>query len=133
MSLTEDSSKVSFSSGIKKLTNFKLDLHIDGTIRPVAQAPRRILFNLRKKVDKEIAQWLASDIIEPVYGPTPWVSPVVVVPKPNGDVRLRVDTSTANKAILRERAPIPTIDEVLQELTSSQHFSKIDLRGIPSD
>ena len=41
------------------------------------------------------------DIIEPVEGPTPWVSPVVVVPKQNDEIRLCVDMRRANEAIFR--------------------------------
>ena len=59
------------------------------------------------------------DIIEPVEGPTPWVSPVVVVPKQNDEIRLCVDMRRANEAIIRERYPIPTVDEVLQSLNQS--------------
>ena len=55
------------------------------------------------------------DIIEKVQGPTPWVSPIVVVPKPSGGIRLYVDMRKANDAIVRERYPIPTVDEVLQD------------------
>ena len=50
------------------------------------------------------------DIIEIVSGPTSWVSPVVVVPKPSGDIRLCVDMRQANMAVKRERFPIPTTD-----------------------
>ena len=48
-----------------------------------------------------------------VDGPTPWVSPVCMVPNPNEEIRLRVDMRRANEAIPRERHLIPTIDEVL--------------------
>ena len=49
----------------------------------VAQPVRRTPFSLREKV-KKIEELVAMDIIEPVEGPTPWVSPVVVVvPKQN--------------------------------------------------
>ena len=62
---------------------------------------------------------VAMDIIEPVEGPTPWVSSVVVVPKQNDGIRLCVDMRRANEAIIRERYPIPTVDEVLQSLNQS--------------
>ncbi|CAB3992860.1 Transposon Tf2-9 poly, partial [Paramuricea clavata] len=62
-------------------------------------------------------------------GPSPWVSPLVAVPKPNGDIRVCVDMRQANSAIIRERHPIPTIEETLQELQGATVFSKLDLRS----
>ena len=63
-------------------------------------------------------------------GPNSWVSPGVVVPKPLGDIRLRVaDMRQANLALKRERYPIPAIDEVLQDLNQSKFFSKLDLNS----
>ena len=52
-----------------------------------------------------------QDITESVNGPTPWVNPVVIVPKPNGDIQLCVGMRRANEAIIRERHPIPTVNE----------------------
>ena len=69
------------------------------------------------------------DIIEPVEGPTPWVSPVVIVIKPNGEIRICVDMRRANEAIIRERHPIPTFEESLADITNSCVFSKLDLNG----
>ena len=50
-------------------------------------------------------EWKLEELVEcePVEGPTPWVSPVLMVPKPSGDIRLCVDMRKANKAIVRER------------------------------
>jgi len=103
-------------------------MHIDPEVRPVAQNPRRVPYGLRDKVAAEIDSLQKQGIIEPVQGPTPWVSPLVIVPKPSGAVRLCVDMRRANEAIIRERHPIPTVDEVLQDLNQSTVFSKIDLR-----
>ena len=71
---------------------------------------------------------LTCEIIEEVpEGPTCWVSPLVVVPKPDSDVRICVDMRRANQAIIRERQPIPTVEEVLQDLNGSTVFSRVDL------
>ena len=66
--------------------------------------------------------------VEKVSGPGSRVSPVVVVPyKPSGDIRLCVDMRQANMIVKRDRFPILTIDEVLQDLNQSKLFSKLDL------
>ena len=51
-------------------------------------------------------------------GPTTWASLVVVALKPSGEIRLCVDMHRGNEAIIRERLPIPTVDEVLEEVLS---------------
>ena len=53
---------------------------------------------------------------------------MIVVPKPNGDIRLCVDMRQANKAIIRERHPIPTVDEILYNMNGSEVFSKLDMK-----
>ncbi|PFX34411.1 Transposon Ty3-G Gag-Pol polyprotein [Stylophora pistillata] len=73
------------------------------------------------------AHLIAKDIMERVNGPTSWVSPVVIAPKASGDIRLCVDMRKANAAIIRERIPIPTVDEVLENLNGGAVFSKLVL------
>ncbi|CAB3986642.1 Retrovirus-related Pol poly from transposon [Paramuricea clavata] len=69
----------------------------------------------------------ALDIIEQVDGPTPWVSPIVVVPKKSGEIRLCVDMREANKAVQREKHPMPTVDELITDLNGAIVFSTLDL------
>ncbi|XP_078520471.1 uncharacterized protein LOC144785447 [Lissotriton helveticus] len=80
--------------GLGKLKDRQIHLHVNKHIRPVAQHPRRVPFHLQKAVEEEINDLLSADIIERTDGPTPWVSPVVVVPKKGttSKVRLCVDT-----------------------------------------
>lgn len=114
--------------GVGKLKTRQVRLHINPEVRPVAQPLRRIPFNLRGAVESRIKELMDLDIIEPVNGPTPWVNPVVIVPKSGNDVRLCLDMRRANEAIVRERFPIPTVDEILQGMNGSTIFSKLDLK-----
>ena len=68
--------------GVGKLKDTKVKIHIDQDIKPVALRHVRTPFHLRDKVGEEIQKLLDEDIIEKVEGePTPWVSPIVAVPK----------------------------------------------------
>ena len=113
---------------VGKLKVRTVQLHIDTDVRPIAQPIRKTPFSLRSKVENKIKELVDLDIIEPVEGPTPWVNPVVVVPKPGGDIRLCIDMRRANEAIRRARHPIPTVDEITQSISGSKIFSKLDLK-----
>ena len=115
-------------SGIGKLKSKQVTLHLDPNVKPVAQPLRRTPFNLQERVEKKIRELLDCDIIEEVDGPTPWVNPVVIIPKADGDIRLCIDMRRANEAILRGRHPIPTVDELLHSMNGSKVFSKLDLK-----
>ena len=116
-------------TGFGKLKNFQLKVPLDRTVSPVVQTVRRIPYQLRDKLEPTLQELEQLDIIEPVSGPCDWVSPIVCVPKAKGkDIRICVDMRRANLAVKRERFPIPTIDEILQDLNQSCVFSKLDLR-----
>ncbi|XP_047494982.1 uncharacterized protein LOC125043072 [Penaeus chinensis] len=59
-------------SGMGKLRNKAVKLHIDESVIPKQQRHRRIPFHLRKDVESTIAELEANDIIEKAEGPTPW-------------------------------------------------------------
>ena len=89
-------------TGVGLLKGYELKLHIDESMKPVAQPVRKIPFGLREKVDKKLDQLLELDIIEEVPdGPSGRVSPLVVVPKGDGDIRMCVDMLSANEVIIR--------------------------------
>lgn len=116
-----------FDGGMGKLTDISVKLHIDSEARPVAQGHRRIPFHVRKDVEAELKRLEKLDVIEKVDGPTPWVSPIVVVPKKNNGVRVCIDMRIANNAIAREKHPMPTLDDLISDLNGSTVFSKLDL------
>ena len=94
-----------------------------------AQPQRRTPFHLRHKVESEIQKLKREDIIEkiPEDTPTDWVSPVVIVPRQDNNIRLCGDIRAANTAIKRTRHPIPTVEAVSLELNGASIFSKLDL------
>ncbi|GFN90987.1 Pol polyprotein [Plakobranchus ocellatus] len=88
-------------------------------IRPGVQpssiyTPRKILHPLMDKVKAEINRMLDDDVISPVEEPTEWCSGIVVVPKADrSSVRICVDLTFLNKAVLREVHPLSSVDEDL--------------------
>ena len=114
--------------GIGKLKDFQLDLYISKDVRPVTQAERRIPFHLRSKVEAKLENLQSQGIIERLSGQTPWVSPIVVAPKPHDKekIRLYVDTRAVNIAIEREHHSMPTLDKLFSVVCV---FPKLDLRS----
>ena len=74
-------------------------------------------------MEAELERLKSHDLIESVTEPTPWVSPIVIVPKKDG-VRLCVDMREANKAIKR-----PTLDDVIADLNGASWFSTLDINS----
>ena len=56
-------------------------------------------------------------------------SPIVVVSKKSGDIRICVDLRRPNEAIIPDKYPLPNIEELLSELNGAKVFSKIDLKS----
>ncbi|XP_064482853.1 uncharacterized protein K02A2.6-like [Ornithodoros turicata] len=96
---------------------------------PQQKFPERIPLHLRQAVERKINQLEEGDIIEKVSGPTPWGSPLVILPKPGADdIRLCIDMREPNKAIKRERHVMPTVDDIISVVSGAKVFSKMNLR-----
>ncbi len=68
--------------GVGKLKGYQVKLHIDDSVTPVTQPHRRIPFHVRKQFEEQLEKNEQQGVIERVDHPTPWVSAVVVAPKP---------------------------------------------------
>ena len=89
-------------------------------------APRRVPIPLREQVLKELNRMESLGIISKVDTLTPWCAGMVVVPKPNGTIRICVDLKPLNECVLREIYPLPKADDILAQLTGATVFSKLD-------
>lgn len=120
-----------FSGKIGLLKDYEVKLHIDDSIKPIQQKLRPVPFHMRPLVEAEILKMIEQDVIEPVSGPTPWVSPIVPVPKPDrpNEVRICTDAREMNKAILRTRHSFPTVEDLVVKLNGAKYISKFDLRS----
>jgi len=112
--------------GLGKMEGKTAKLHVNDSVKPLAQKYRRLPCHIRDQVKAELKNLEELDIIERADGPTPWVSPIVVAPKKTG-IRICVDMRAANQAIERERHPVPTVEDLIVDLNGATVFSKIDL------
>lgn len=111
-----------------KFKDVQLDIAIDKSVTPICQPYRRVPIPLENKINDKIDKLVKQDIIEPVDKASSWVSPLVPILKADGDVRLCVDMRCANKAILRENHPLPTMTQLLPKLHKACVFSKLDIK-----
>ena len=82
---------------------------------------------MREKVKEELGRLEQAGIIAKVTEPTPCVNSMVVVSKKQSDrVRICIDPSDLNKAILREHFPMNNIDDIVTRLSGSIYFSTLD-------
>ena len=118
-------------TGIGQLKGVQPQLHINKDIQPTAQPHQKEPFHLRSKIEAELKKLEDLGIIEDTVGSTPWVSNMVAAPKPKDpeSIRICVDMRIMNKAIKRERHPMPTVEEIIHDLNGATVFSKIDLNA----
>ena len=88
--------------------------------------PRKVPLPLSSKTKLEIDRMLEMRVIKKIDGPTDWCAPMVVVPKPSGEVRISVDLTKLNASIKREVQPLPSVDYTLSRAGSSRIFIKRD-------
>nr|GEW13498.1 Ty3/gypsy retrotransposon protein [Tanacetum cinerariifolium] len=94
---------------------------------PVNVKPYRYPHYQKQIMTDLIVDILKDGLIKPSH--SPYSSPVLIVRKKDGTWRFYVDYRVFNAITIRDRFPIPTVDELLDELHGAQIFSKIDLRA----
>lgn len=65
-------------------------------------------------------------VISKIDAPTEWCAGMVVVPKPNGKVRICVDLTKLNASVRRERHIMPSVEHTLAQIRGAKYFSKLD-------
>ena len=107
------------------MTNIAIH-HIDtGDAIPIRCTPYKIPQKLEDEVNKEIRKMLGMGIIRPSI--SPWASPVVIVPKPDGTIRFCVDYRKLNKVTKMDAYPIPSMDRMVDKVAAAKYITTLDL------
>ena len=89
---------------------------------------RSIPFALQEAISQELDRLIDNKIIQPIPF-SDWASPNVIIPKPDGGLRICGDfKATVNPNIESEVYPTPTNDEIFAKIQGGERFSKSDLR-----
>ncbi|GJY42531.1 putative reverse transcriptase domain-containing protein [Tanacetum coccineum] len=104
---------------------FQIDL-VPGAA-PVARAPYRLAPSEMKELAEQLQELSDKGFIRP--SSSPWGAPVLFVKKKDGSFRMCIDYRELNKLTVKNRYPLPRIDDLFDQLQGSSIYSKIDLRS----
>ncbi|GJZ05345.1 putative reverse transcriptase domain-containing protein [Tanacetum coccineum] len=107
----------------------QVEFHIDLVpgAAPVARAPYRLAPSEMKELADQLQELSDKGFIRP--SSSPWGAPVLFVKKKDGSLRMCIDYRELNKLTVKNRYPLPRIDDLFDQLQGSSIYSKIDLRS----
>lgn len=115
-----------FSGSENKIGKCSVQMHIELTdTKPIYYRPYRMSLGDREKVRDIVSDLLSKGIVE--ESNSPYASPVILVPKKSGEVRMCVDYRALNKITKKERYPLPVIQDQLDQLSRQRVFTCLDI------
>src|SRR5512138_3711058 len=109
----------------KRDLEFRIDL-VPGT-NPIHKRPYRMAANELAEVKRQVDDLLQKGYIRP--STSPWGAPVIFVEKKDHTQRMCVDYRALNEVTIKNKYPLPRIDDLFDQLKGATVFSKIDLRS----
>jgi hypothetical protein len=106
---------------------FEHIIELEVGAKPIITTPYRHPKKYKNEIEKAIKELLDMGHIRP--SSSPFASLVVLVKKKDGTMRMCIDFWALNKKMIKNKYPIPRIDELLDELHGAIYFTKIDLRS----
>ncbi|GKE37389.1 putative reverse transcriptase domain-containing protein, partial [Tanacetum coccineum] len=104
---------------------FQIDLVLGAA--PVARAPYRLARTKLQELSSQLQELSEKGFIRPSY--SPWGAPVLFVKKKDRSFQMCIDYRELNKLTVKNRYPLPRIDDLFDQLQGSRVYSKIDLRS----
>ncbi|GJT98797.1 putative reverse transcriptase domain-containing protein [Tanacetum coccineum] len=113
-------------SGLPPVREIKFRIELVLKAMPVAKSPYRLAPFKLEELSGQLKELQDKGFIRP--SSSPWGAPVLFVKKKDGSFRMCIDCRELNKLTIKNRYPLPRIDDLFNQLQGSQYFSKIDLR-----
>ncbi|KAJ9536698.1 hypothetical protein OSB04_un000083 [Centaurea solstitialis] len=110
---------------VREFPEFHIDL-VPGA-GPIAKSPYRLAPSEMQELSNQLQELLEKGFIRP--SSSPWGAPVLFVKKKDGSFRMCIDYRELNKITIKNRYPLPRIDDLFDQLQGATYFSKIDLRS----
>ncbi|GKD90865.1 putative reverse transcriptase domain-containing protein [Tanacetum coccineum] len=104
---------------------FRIDLILGAS--PVVKSPYRLAPSEMLELSNQLKELQEKGFIRPSH--SPWGAPVLFVKKKDGAMRMCIDYRELNKLTIKNRYPLPRIDDLFDQLQGACCFSKIDLRS----
>ncbi|GJX29383.1 putative reverse transcriptase domain-containing protein [Tanacetum coccineum] len=114
-------------SGLPPIREIEFRIELIPGATPVAKSPYRLAHSELKELSGQLKELHDKGFIRP--SSSPWGAPVLFVKKKDGSFRMCIDYRELNKLTVKNRYPLPRIDDLFDQLQGSQFFSKIDLRS----
>ena len=116
-----------FQRGVGIILGYQADIKLKEGTKPTFKKCRSVAYALQPTLEAELQRLQEEGIIEPVQT-SPWATPLVVVPKANGKIRVCGDYKvTVNRCVETKIYPLPTIDDIFARLAGCSYFTKLDL------
>ena len=113
-------------TGLPLIRGHKHQLVLKDGTPPVCERPYKNPYFQKSEIEKTVHELLELGSIQ--ASQSPFSLPVLLVRKADGSWRVCIDYRALNKATIKNKFPIPMVNELLDELTGSTIFSKLDLR-----
>jgi hypothetical protein len=94
---------------------------------PILKTPYRMASSKLKELKEQLQELLDKGFIHPSI--SPWGAPVLFVKKKDGLMRMCIDYREFNKVTIKNRYPLPRIDDLLDQLQGAWVFSKVNLHS----
>ena len=94
---------------------------------PISKAPYRMALVELAELKKQLQGYLDKGFIKPSV--SSWGAPVLLVKKKNGSMSMCIDYRELNKITIKNKYPLPRIDDLFDQLCGAKMFSKLDLHS----